>query len=120
MGTGWHLRIVVCLLLAPAASQLSWSQVPGLANNAAPAATKTVGQDPLGRDTPYSCVVGFLKASERGDYARAVDYLTVEPPGDASELARQLQAVLNTEGVVELEKLSKAPEGELQDGLPVA
>src|SRR3954471_11879132 len=117
MGTGRNIRVSVFLLFALAAAHLCWSQVPGLSTNAAQANTKPAPRDPLGRDTPYSCVVGFLRAAERGESARAAEYLEAESSADPAELVRQLLALLNLERVVNLESLSKAPEGELQDGL---
>jgi MscS family membrane protein len=40
--------------------------------------------------------MGFMKAVQREDYERAVDYLdTRQPPTQAQQLARQLQVVLN-------------------------
>ena len=53
-----------------------------------------VPEDPLGRSSPHGCVVGFLLAAQKQDYARAAQYLDVKkPPEKAEELARQLQAV---------------------------
>src|ERR1700739_2389523 len=45
--------------------------------------------DPLGRSSPHGCVVGFLLAAQKNDYARASQYLDVKkPPEEAEELAR--------------------------------
>ena len=96
-----------------------WSgqaQIPGVP--AAPSAAKPVDQDPLGRSTPRGCVVGFLKLAERGDYSRAVEYLDMPASADAAERVRQLQTVLNSGLSSEIQSLSTAPEGDLEDGLP--
>jgi len=76
--------------------------------------------DPLGRSTPQGTVFGFLKAIERENFERAIDYLETRQTGkQARQLALELQRVLN-EGVSVAEaKLSKKPEGDLADGLPV-
>jgi MscS family membrane protein len=80
--------------------------------------TKAAEQDPFGRGTPRGCVLGFLKAVERGDYSQATQYLDV---GGASsqpeELARQLQVVLNHGLSETLESLSRDTGGNLKDNL---
>jgi MscS family membrane protein len=67
------------------------------AEKATPAATKGAIQveitydDPLGRSTPQGTVVGFLKAMQREDYERAVDYLDTRQTGKrAEQLALEL------------------------------
>lgn len=83
-----------------------------------PAPTKAVEEDPFGRETPHGCVLGFLKAAGREDYAEAAHYLdTQEPPFEAQELARQLAVVLNHGLSGNLDELSRAPEGALKDRL---
>ena len=92
-------------------------QIPGLPEPAAPSAQKPVS-DPLGRETPYGSVIGFLKAAERGQYSRAAGYLDTRRVKDGAALARQLEAILDAGGAAELESVSKAPDGNLADGLP--
>ena len=95
------------------------------AEKATPAATKGPIQveitydDPLGRSTPQGTVVGFLKAMQREDYERAVDYLDTRQTGKrAEQLALELNYILN-EGLSTLTTaLSVKPEGNLQDNLP--
>ena len=82
--------------------------------------TETSAQDPLGRATPYGTVLGFLRAAERHDYALASDYLEAKSPVKKSEkLVRDLELVLNRGLKIGLEDLSRAPEGHLNDGLPL-
>lgn len=75
--------------------------------------------DPLGRSTPHGTVFGFMRAAGRGDYDRAVSYLDTKQRGDlASELARQLQIILDQETSIDLNKLSRQPEGSLDTQNP--
>ncbi len=84
----------------------------------APATPPPAPADPFGRDTPRGCVMGFLKAAEREDYAEAAQYLdTRASASKAQELARELQIVLNRGPANSLAELSRAPEGNLKDGL---
>lgn len=55
-------------------------------------------------------------AAQKEDYARAAQYLDVKkPPEQAEELARQLQAVLDTGLTGSLDGLSRESEGDLTD-----
>ena len=68
--------------------------------------------DPFGRDTPYSTVVGFLKAAEHKDWQRAAEFLdSKQPPEKKQELARQLKSVMDQGLALDLEKVSKNPLG---------
>ena len=118
MRLGQQIRIAVLLFLALAGSRPAPSQIPGLTAKAPPAAEKPAEQDSLGRDTPYGCMVGFLRATLREDYARAVEYLDMKPSAEAEERASQLQTILNVGLKENLEALNQAPEGDLDDGLP--
>jgi len=83
--------------------------------------TPAVPEDPLGRSSPHGCVVGFLLAAQKHDYARAAQYLDVKkPPKEAEELARQLQAVLDTGLTGTLDGLSREPTGDQIDNLRTA
>jgi MscS family membrane protein len=74
--------------------------------------------DPLGRSSPHGCVVGFLLAAQKQDYARAVQYLdTKKPPDQAEELARQLQTVLDTGLTGTLDGLSRESTGNATNNL---
>jgi MscS family membrane protein len=74
--------------------------------------------DPLGRSTPYGCVIGFLKAVNDNDLTLAIRYLDTKLPDDkAEELAKQLKAVLDATLPSNLNKISKAEEGSLRNDL---
>ena len=75
--------------------------------------------DPLGRSTPQGTVVGFLKAMQREDYERAVDFLDTRQTGKRAELlAIELHHVLDEGLSTVTTTLSVKPEGNLQDYLP--
>jgi MscS family membrane protein len=75
-----------------------------------------VPKDPLGRDSPYGTVVGFLKAAEQADWKHAADFLdSKRPPPQKEELARQLKLVLDKGLTLDLDTLSKSPEGASQE-----
>jgi hypothetical protein len=81
------------VLLLPGRS----AEIPGTKPASAPTSTTTGDEDPLGRDSPYNCVAGFLKHANRGDYARAAEYLDLQTtPAQAHELARQLDVVVES------------------------
>jgi len=92
---------------------------PAPAATSSPAASaKPQPQDPLGRDTPRGCVVGFLKAAGRGDFSQAAEYLDVRTgPARAQKLAQQLRVVLDQGSSINLDALSRSPEGDLKDEL---
>src|ERR1700760_1200476 len=77
--------------------------------------------DPLGRSTPYGAVLGFLRAAEAQDYARAAKYLDSRLPEQQSEkLALELKSLLDLGSATDLETetLSRQPEGNLKNELP--
>ena len=68
--------------------------------------------DPLGRDTPRGTVLGFLKASRKGDFETARRYLNAPlGGGDHDDLARKLAVVLDRRLPPRLNQLSSLPEG---------
>jgi MscS family membrane protein len=85
----------------------------GAAQQPATPSPPPVPPDPLGRSSPHGCVVGFLLAAQKGDYARAAQFLDVKkPPKEAEELARQLQALLDQGLTGNLDGLSREAEGD--------
>jgi MscS family membrane protein len=87
-------------------------------NPSAPATAPTTAEDPLGRSTPRGTVMGFIKATEHQNYVLAAEYLdTKKSPAQAQELARELQIILNLGLSADVDKLSRKPEGDLEDGL---
>jgi MscS family membrane protein len=109
---------------------LSAAQIPGLTSSTPASTPATPGQvqqappDPLGRDNPRGCVLGFIRAAQEERYAVAAQYF--EPPShhmkfnqeEEEELAVQLLAILNQKFAGPLDFLSRDPQGRLDDGLP--
>lgn len=110
-----HITVLIVLILL---AHPSCAQLPVPTAPTPPPSAPKPPEDPLGRDNPRDCVLGFLKAAARQDYQLAAQYLDwrrTTPP--AQVIAQQLHAVLNHGVTGEIEKVSRAPEGGLKDGL---
>ena len=116
------LRLSVLILALFAVAGLA-AEKPGPLPASKPGRQQALPQeaildDPLGRSTPEGTVLGFMKAVGRDDYERAVEYLdTKQPPKRAQELTRELELILNRGLSANLTRLSKKPEGILDDTL---
>ena len=111
----------MCRLTIPVATVLFISGTYAQVSTPTPSPPAVVkpAEDPLGRDNPRGCVLGFLRAVERADYPLAAQYLDFAGTSmQAEELARQLQTILNHGLSKGLEALSRAPEGNLKDSFP--
>jgi len=99
---------------APVQAQLPSPAAPS------PAKTEpTMPIDLLGRETPRSSMMGFLRCTEREDYETAARYLQPAPGEDTNltQLAKQLQALYpKFRGNVLL--LPDDPRGVVEPGLP--
>jgi MscS family membrane protein len=107
-------------------------QIPGLLPTpaAAPAAAPNnvqpaVPSDPLDRETPRGCVLGFVKAAQDEKYLTATEYFEPLPSRrkgpahvDDEELVPQLLAILNQKFTGPLNFLSREAQGNIDDGLP--
>jgi MscS family membrane protein len=110
------LFLSVALLVQPVVAQLS--KTLGIQPDVS---EQKAGDDLLGRSTPYGAVKGFVSSVERNDYVKSAQYLHTRKKGDAAQvLAQQLQAVLDWGLKVDLDKLSRKPEGNLADGLEIS
>jgi MscS family membrane protein len=97
------------LALLPATADLA----PAAAPPAQPAEREPATQDPLGRDTPRGTVLGFVKAAQAEDYARAAEYLDSRyAVARTQQLARELKAVLDRELSAMVALLSTKPDGD--------
>ena len=116
------LRVALVLLILCAGAGYGAEKsvpLPASIQGGQPSAREVFLDDPLGRNTPYGTVFGFMKAVDREDYERAVEYLdTKQPLKRAKQLARDLQVILDRGLSASLPKLSKKPEGNLDDMLP--
>ena len=91
------LCLAACL---PSSAQTSISQL--LAPSTTPANSSSAATDPLGRGTPTGSILGFLQASQSGDYSIAAQYLQMSPArrqAQGEQLANQLNAVMNSKRV---------------------
>jgi MscS family membrane protein len=106
------------LLLAGSAGR-SPGQLP---TSTAPQPTKTESAkpiDPLGRETPRSALMGFLKYEQLEDYGTAARYFQLSPGKNANlvQRAKELQA-LQQKYHVNIALLSDDPAGTAEPGLP--
>jgi MscS family membrane protein len=114
-----RIRFAIFLLLvgsaAPSPAQLPKSRAP------APAKVEpTASSDPLGRESPRSAMMGFLKYEQREDYGTAALYLQPTPGRDTNlaQRAKELQAMHSRlKGDIAL--LSDDPSGTVEAGLPL-
>jgi len=114
--------VVLCPLFEP---QRTFGQIPTLTTPAAtPAPQPTVPADPLKRDTPRGCILGFIKAAGEERYEAAIQYFQPytgrkRPSAeDEEELASQLFTVMSVKFSGPLDFVSNNPLGRLDDGLP--
>ena len=118
--TALRVGLVILALFAEAGYGAEKSgPLPASVQGGQPSPQEIILDDPLGRSTPQGTVFGFMKAVNREDYERAVEYLdTKQPPKRAEQLARNLQFILDRGLSASLPKLSKKPEGNLDDMVP--
>jgi MscS family membrane protein len=111
--------IILYAFLIPATVTPSWGQ-NATSTEPAPVNTKaTATADPLGRQSPHSAAMGFIKYIHRKDYRTAARYLQPIPGEDVNleERAKQLGALYQRfEGDIAL--LSDDPQGTVENGLP--
>lgn len=111
-----NARNVFCFLLLSfgASAQILPSPKP---------ATPAANNDPLERDSPQSSVVAFLEAAHARNYAKAWRYLDLRSmPEDrrlagGTELARELETILDRDTQFDVGNLSRSPEGDIADNL---
>ncbi|HXW99579.1 MAG TPA: mechanosensitive ion channel family protein [Candidatus Acidoferrales bacterium] len=112
--------VLLCLSagLSPAQSTLQQLLQPASSTPSSPASPT----DPLGRTTPQSCVLGFLKAAQSGDYSIASQYLQMTAArrqAEGEQLAEKLNYVLNHAFTGSAKGWSTQPEGTPQEGVPL-
>jgi MscS family membrane protein len=75
--------------------------------------------EPLPAATPRMAVMQFLELSRRGDDAGAAQFLELDAStqGRGPELARKLKSVLDRHAWIDLDRVSNATEGDLDDHL---
>jgi MscS family membrane protein len=103
-------------LAAPAAARAQTLPSPSITTSTAPAPT-----DPLGRTTPSSAVLGFLKAAQAGDYNIAAQYLQMSAArrqAEGDQTATKLKFILDHAFSGNLSRYNQA-DGIPQDGVPL-
>lgn len=125
MGSKRYFVLLIVNALLAAYGNAS-PQIPGLTGSqaAATATEAAAPADPLGRDNPRGCILGFLKAAQDEKYSIAAQYF--QPVSgrrhgsqeDDEDLAAQLQTILNQKFTGPLDFISRDPQGRLDDGLP--
>jgi MscS family membrane protein len=128
-----HLNIRKALLLAAALTSLVFAPVIlALQDETEPPAQAleedvvedVAFKDNLGRDTPRSSFVGFLKTTEQFDFKTAAEFIDLRnlPRSvrdySGEELARQLDFIIKRGMKIDVSHLSKKPSGQVVDGLP--
>jgi MscS family membrane protein len=115
-----NTRIVFCLLLSTLCTSYAGAQILPVAKSSGPAAK----EDPLDRDSPQSAVVAFLEAAHAHDYGKAWRYMDLRNMPEeqrfknGTELARQLETILDSDTRFDVGNLSRSAEGDLSDNLP--
>ncbi|MGA2020509.1 MAG: mechanosensitive ion channel family protein [Candidatus Sulfotelmatobacter sp.] len=108
------LSLAACL---PLSAQSALSQIlQGSTSASTPPKTPS---DPLGRDTPYGTVSGFLQAAQSGNFGIAAQYLQLSASRRQTEgetVASNLKEVMDRAYSGNLG--SNQPEGILQEGVP--
>ena len=85
---------------------------------------QAASEDPLNRDTPQSSVVSFLQACHANNYGLAWRYIDLrnvpldQRVADGSQLARELQRILDHDTQFDVADMSRDPAGDRADGLP--
>ncbi|AKD05758.1 mechanosensitive ion channel family protein [Pontibacter korlensis] len=95
---------------------------PPAADSTEQASAPAWPEDSLGRRTPRGTVSGFIKAVAREDYAKAANFLRVDPSlqenQDETKLAQALQRLLDQSGTIfPYSLISNDTEGNQEDNL---
>lgn len=112
-----NLALSIFILVGSAAH--SQVHLPTTATPPPAGAAPTIPTDPLGRETPRSALMGFLKYTEHEDYQTAARYLqpTGERDTNLPQRAKELRTLLGSfKGNIGL--LSDDPSGTVDSGLP--
>jgi MscS family membrane protein len=88
------------------------------------ARAQQTSKDPLNRDSPQSTVVSFLEACHGNNYSLAWRYIDLRSMpqdkrlADGTQLARELQTILDRDTQFDVANLSHDPAGDRSDNLP--
>src|ERR1700722_6594797 len=108
---------VLAILLVLGSTVSSPAQLPKIPTPE-PKAQPAAPQDPLGRQTPRSSLINFMKYDTSGDYATAAHFLELPPGEDVAELTKEFRVLYpNFQGSINL--VSDDPNGSVEAGLPI-
>jgi MscS family membrane protein len=95
------------------------AQIPALSPTPAPPPAAETPGDPYKRETPYGAFLGFMRAAARENWTAAAEYLQWPKGAKLSreQIARELKAVVDERFTGDLEKLSRTPLSNVDDGL---
>lgn len=112
----WACLVLLALALAPAEAQL-----PRLGASSAKPAEAEATRDPLDRGTPRRAITGFIRAAHRDNPGAAVRYVQAgkASPARAERMVRDLNELMDRHFHQPLSTISDAPEGSVDDGLPL-
>jgi MscS family membrane protein len=109
--------IVVAVLLFAGSVVSSPAQLPKVLPTEAKA-EPAPPLDPLGRQTPRSSLINFMKYESSGDYETAARFLQLPPDENLAELTKEFRVLYpNFKGSINL--ISDDPNGSVEAGLPV-
>jgi len=112
-------RLAAALLLFLCAP--IFAQLPNPVATGTPVAHTDAHVDPFGRTTPRGTVTGFIRATQRGDFAGATRFMQQTPgqPANPELVARELSELMDRYYVHSIESISDKPIGNVNDGLPL-
>jgi MscS family membrane protein len=112
------LSFVFIILLFGGWTGSSPAQLPKLALTEPKAEPAAPPLDPLGRQTPRSSLINFMKYETSGDYETAARFLQLPPGESLAELTNEFRMLYpNFKGSINL--VSDDPNGSVEAGLPV-
>jgi MscS family membrane protein len=129
MGLRCYLTALLLLLLCACGGSPTFGQLTALTSQTAVSTTSatptpTALADPLKRETPRGCILGFIKAAGEERYETAIEYFQSATgkhrptPEEDQELASQLFTILSVKFAGPLDFVSNNALGRLDDGLP--
>jgi len=110
------VAVLLFFLCAHVFAQLPQPAVPGI-----PIAHSETHIDPFGRTTPRGTATGFIRATQRGDFAGATRFmqLPMAQSTDPELVARELKELMDRYYSHSIESISDKPTGNVNDGLPL-
>ena len=98
-----------------------FAQLPSPTTSRTPSAPSETHVDPFGRTTPRGTVTGFIRATQRGDFAGATRFMQLPAAQSANpeSAARELKELMDRYYGHSIESISDKPTGNVNDGLPL-